>query len=55
MKRLCEVLEIARSSYYKWVAAAEARAARQAADDALAARIVAVQKKDPTLITDRRF
>nr|WP_155990712.1 IS3 family transposase [Paraoerskovia marina] len=46
VKRLCRVMGIARSSYYKWVATAGARAARKAADDALAARIVAVQKKD---------
>ena len=33
VKRLCEVIEIARSSFYAWLAAAPGRAAR-AADDA---------------------
>ncbi|GII98956.1 helix-turn-helix protein [Sediminihabitans luteus] len=42
VKRLCQVLEIARSSFYKWLAAAPARAARLADDEALAARIRAV-------------
>ncbi|MFF9757343.1 IS3 family transposase [Streptomyces sp. NPDC014344] len=32
MKRLCEVLEVNRSSYYKWLAGAEARAARRRED-----------------------
>ena len=36
---LCAVVEIARSSFYAWLAAADGRAARQAADKALAARI----------------
>ncbi|WP_203601580.1 IS3 family transposase [Streptomyces sp. SID9727] len=39
MKRLCQVLEVNRSSYYKWRAGQEARAARQRADQRLAARI----------------
>jgi transposase InsO family protein len=42
VKRLCQVLKIARSSFYHWKATAEARAARQAADAALAVRIRAV-------------
>jgi transposase InsO family protein len=42
VKRLCRVLGIARSSFYHWKATAAARAARQAADAALAARIRAV-------------
>uniref|UniRef100_A0AAU3HPH0 Transposase n=1 Tax=Streptomyces sp. NBC_01393 TaxID=2903851 RepID=A0AAU3HPH0_9ACTN len=29
VKRLCQVLDVNRSSYYKWLADAEARAARQ--------------------------
>jgi transposase InsO family protein len=41
-KRLCRVLGIARSSFYHWKATAAARAARQADDAALAARIRAV-------------
>ena len=42
VKRLCRVLGIARSSFYHWKATAAARAARHAADAALAARIRAV-------------
>jgi transposase InsO family protein len=42
VKRLCRVLGIARSSFYHWKATAPARAARQAADAALAVRIRAV-------------
>ena len=36
VKWLCEVVEIARSSFYAWWAAADGRAARAAADEALA-------------------
>lgn len=39
VKRLCRVLELNRSSYYKWRAGAPARAGREAADAALAAEI----------------
>uniref|UniRef100_UPI003EC0E09B IS3 family transposase n=1 Tax=Streptomyces sp. 1222.5 TaxID=1881026 RepID=UPI003EC0E09B len=39
VKRLCRILGIARSSFYYWRASAPARAARQAADATLAARI----------------
>ncbi|MGW2939510.1 IS3 family transposase [Streptomyces sp. NPDC001156] len=42
VKRLCHVLEVARSSFYKWRAGREARAARERADAALAERIRAV-------------
>src|SRR5262249_40746087 len=42
VKRLCLVLGMNRSSYYKWLAGAEARAARERADEHLAARIRAV-------------
>lgn len=38
VKRLCEVIEIARSSFYAWLAAAPGRAARAADDARLAAR-----------------
>ncbi|KHJ74087.1 integrase [Rhodococcus sp. Chr-9] len=51
VKRLCEVIEIARSSFYAWLAAAPARAARQAEDAALAERIRVLQ--DPALGGDR--
>jgi transposase InsO family protein len=39
VKRLCQVLGLNRSSYYKWRDSAEARAAREAADQALAEEI----------------
>jgi transposase InsO family protein len=50
VKRLCQILRIARSSYYYWKATAPARAARDAADAALAVRIRAVQA-----VTDRTY
>jgi hypothetical protein len=36
VKRLCQVIEIARSSFYAWLTAAPGRSARAAADAALA-------------------
>jgi transposase InsO family protein len=39
VKRLCVLLDVARSSYYHWQATASSRAAREADDAALAARI----------------
>ena len=42
VKRWCAVLEVARSSFYKWRASRAARAAREQADAALAERIKAV-------------
>ncbi|MEU3051588.1 IS3 family transposase [Streptomyces sp. NPDC006984] len=42
VKRLCQVLEVARSSFYKWRAGRAARAAREQDDVALAERIRAV-------------
>jgi transposase-like protein len=39
VKRLCRVLGVNRSSYYKWREGAQARAARQRADEQLAAQI----------------
>ncbi|MFB9855206.1 IS3 family transposase, partial [Micromonospora andamanensis] len=42
VKRLCQIIGVSRSSFYYWRSAAEARAARQAADAALAGRIRAV-------------
>lgn len=53
VKRLCEVIEIARSSFYAWLAAAPGRAQRQAADAALAARIRVLQ--DPAQGGDRAY
>ena len=43
VKRLCRILGIARSSFYYWKATAPDRAARDAADTALAVRIRAVR------------
>ena len=51
VKRLCEVIGIARSSFYAWVAAAPGRRARAAADAELAARIRPLQ--DPKQGGDR--
>ncbi|GAA3867681.1 IS3 family transposase [Tessaracoccus defluvii] len=53
VKRLCEVVEIARSSFYAWLAAAPGRDARRAADAVLAARIRVLQ--DPTKGGDRAY
>ncbi|QTI90568.1 IS3 family transposase [Streptomyces sp. AgN23] len=39
VQRLCRVLRVSRSGYYRWLAGADARSARQAADDALVAKI----------------
>ena len=46
VKRLCEVIEVNRSSFYAWEEAAEARAERAAADEELAERIRVVHKVD---------
>ncbi|HVK24038.1 MAG TPA: IS3 family transposase [Actinokineospora sp.] len=40
--RLCRVLDVRRPGFYEWLAAAEARAERAAADDRLAARITEI-------------
>ena len=53
VKRLCEVIQIARSSFYAWLAAAPGRAKRHAADAALAARIRVLQ--DPDQGGDRAY
>lgn len=53
VKRLCEVIEIARSSFYAWLAAEPARAARAAADAALVSRIRVLQ--DPARGGDRAY
>jgi len=49
VKRLCELVEVDRSSYYAWRAAAPARAARAEADRQLAERIRAVHEADNTV------
>ncbi|MEV0010742.1 IS3 family transposase [Streptomyces sp. NPDC047973] len=49
VKRLCRILDVSRSSFYYWRRTAADRAARQAADAKLAARIQAVhQESDGT-------
>jgi transposase InsO family protein len=48
VKWLCAIVEIARSSFYAWCAAADTRAAKTAADEALTARIQAVHHEDRT-------
>ncbi|MFI2120733.1 IS3 family transposase [Streptomyces sp. NPDC020299] len=45
MKRLCTILGIARSRFYYWRRTAADRAARQAADARLTARIRAVHRE----------
>jgi hypothetical protein len=49
VKRLCELVEIERSSYYAWKASAPARAQRAGADAALEARIRKVHQADNTV------
>ncbi|PBI91170.1 IS2 transposase TnpB [Rhodococcus erythropolis] len=48
VKRLCQVIDIARSSYYAWINAGPVRAARAAADSELADKIRAVHTVDNT-------
>jgi transposase InsO family protein len=48
VKWLCSIVEIARSSFYAWLAGADVRAARAAADEALAERIGVVHDADGT-------
>lgn len=48
VKWLCAVVEIARSSFYAWLASADGRAARAAADEALGDRIRIVHAQDST-------
>lgn len=49
VKRLCELVQVERSSYYAWKAGAPARAERAAADARLEARIRKVHAADSTL------
>ncbi|GAA0924079.1 hypothetical protein GCM10009558_036200 [Virgisporangium aurantiacum] len=44
VKRLCQIVGVARSSLYYWRSTATARAARDAADRALAGQITAVHR-----------
>ena len=49
VKRLCELVEVERSSFYAWKAAAPARAARAATDAELADRIRRIHTEDNTI------
>ena len=49
VKRLCELVEVERSSYYAWKAAAAGRKARQAADTVLAEKLRAIHDEDNTV------
>jgi transposase InsO family protein len=49
VKRLCELVEVERSSYYAWRAAGPGRAARVAADVELAEKIRAIHAEDNTI------
>jgi transposase InsO family protein len=49
VKRLCELVEVERSSFYAWQAAAPARAARAATDAELADRIRRIHTEDNTI------
>lgn len=53
VKRLCQAVEIRRSSYYAWKAGAPARAQRAAADAELAAKVRVIQ--DPRAGGDRAY
>ena len=46
VKRLCEIVDVARSSFYAWLAAAPARAARAGHDAALAKLIRTIHDTD---------
>jgi transposase InsO family protein len=48
VKRLCEIVQVARSSFYAWQDAAPRRAARVAADAELAERIRTIHDQDRT-------
>ena len=48
VKWLCKIVDVARSSFYAWVDAAETRTAQAVADDVLAQRIRAVHAGDNT-------
>ncbi|BBY59332.1 hypothetical protein MSAR_24680 [Mycolicibacterium sarraceniae] len=48
VKWLCALVEVARSSFYAWLAGADGRAAREAADQVLAERIRVVHDEDNT-------
>jgi transposase InsO family protein len=49
VKRLCELVQVERSSFYAWKAAASTREARAAADAKLAERIREIHQEDNTM------
>ena len=49
VKRLCEIVQVARSSFYAWLAVPPTRVARTDADAALAQRIHAIHSQDQAL------
>lgn len=49
VKRLCEVVDVRRSSFYAWLKAAPGRAARASRDEVLAGRIRVLNEADVTL------
>jgi transposase InsO family protein len=49
VKRLCELVEVTRSSFYAWLAGAPARAAKAEDDRLLAERIRVIHDADTTL------
>jgi transposase InsO family protein len=49
VKRLCELVEVTRSSFYAWLSGAPARAQRAAADAELEARIRTIHRADNTV------
>ncbi len=49
VKRLCQIVEVQRSSFYAWQAAAPARAAKAGDDAALAEKIRAIHDQDRTM------
>ena len=51
--RLCELMEVARSSYYAWRTRQPARRRRSAADAALTEQIRALHKTDPAMGSPR--
>ena len=53
VKRLCELMEVARSSYYAWRTRQPARRRRSAADAALTEQIRALHKTDPAMGSPR--
>jgi hypothetical protein len=45
VKRLCRMLQVSRSGFYRWLAAADTRAAQARADTELAVRIAQIHQR----------